>query len=130
MPLDFTRQVNLEHVIALARLKEELKANNWGVLTDIDVKSILKEKLSIEVESYNILDVCNPRLANEGLKITKQAGLVLPCKMAVYLDKGSTKIGLYLPTRQLPEELRNSYPELARIAEEAELSLRKVLETI
>jgi hypothetical protein len=50
--------------------------------------------------------------------------------MAVYVDKGSTKIGLYLPTRQLPEELRNSYPELARIAEEAELSLRNVLETI
>lgn len=130
MPLDITKQVELDHSTALGKLKEELKARKWGVLADIDVKSLLKEKIGEEIEKYNILDVCNPKLANEGLRATKTAGLVLPCKMAVYVENGSTKVGLYLPTRQLPEELKNDHPELRKLSEEAEASLKQVLETI
>lgn len=129
MSIDLTKQVDLSHGEALQKLKDQLKSNKWGVLSDIDVKAILKEKIGSEIENYNILDVCNPKLANEGLAVTKQVGLVLPCKMIVYDESGKTKVGLYLPTMQLPEDLRNK-PELEKIAQEAETSLKKILESI
>jgi uncharacterized protein (DUF302 family) len=61
MPIDLTKEVNLKHGEALARVKEELKANKWGVLSDIDVKAVLKEKLGVDIENHNILDVLQPR---------------------------------------------------------------------
>ena len=54
-----------------------------------------------------------------------KAGLVLPCKMAVYPDDGKTKIGLYVPTKMLPREMER-HQELLKLAEEAEGSLQKV----
>jgi uncharacterized protein (DUF302 family) len=129
MPIDLTREIpNVSHAQGLQKVKEELKANKWGVLSDIDVREILKEKLGVEIESYNILDVCNPQLANEGLKVSKTVGLVMPCKMSVYNDSGKTKISLYLPTKQLPQELR--MPELEELAEKAEVSLKKIVENV
>jgi uncharacterized protein (DUF302 family) len=129
MPIDLTKEVNLKHGEALARVKEELKANKWGVLSDIDVKAVLKEKLGVDIENYNILDVCNPTLANQGLKISKTVGLILPCKMAVYGEDGKTKVGLYLPTKQLPSDL-SSNPELRKLSEQAEASLKQIFENV
>lgn len=80
--MDYTKTVSYSQPETLSRLKEALKENRWGVLSDIDVKSILKEKVGADIESYNILDVCNPRLADQALKLNRKAGLVLPCKMA------------------------------------------------
>lgn len=115
------RRVGLGHEEAVLKLKETLKANVWGVLMDIDLKATLKEKVGADIEKYNILDVCNPRLAAEGLAISKDAGLVLPCKMVVYDEGQETYVGLYLPTKQLPEELQK-VAVLRGIAEEAESS--------
>ncbi|MDG6921537.1 MAG: DUF302 domain-containing protein [Nitrososphaerota archaeon] len=123
------RRVELSHEEAVVKLKETLKTNGWGVLTDIDLKATLKEKAGVDVERYNILDVCNPKLAVEGLKASKEAGLVLPCKMVVYDRAEETFIGLYLPTKQLPEELRNVVA-LQRIAEEAEASLKALMQEV
>ncbi|MDG7011651.1 MAG: DUF302 domain-containing protein [Nitrososphaerota archaeon] len=123
------RRVKLSHEEAVLKLTETLKTNGWGVLTDIDLKATLKEKAGVDVEGYNILDVCNPKLAVEGLKASKEAGLVLPCKMVVYDEGEETFIGLYLPTKQLPEELRNVVA-LQRIAEEAEASLKALMQGV
>ena len=123
------RRVKLSHEEAVLKLTETLKTNGWGVLTDIDLKATLKEKAGVDVEVYNILDVCNPKLAVEGLKASKEAGLVLPCKMVVYDEGEETFIGLYLPTKQLPEELRNVVA-LQRIAEEAEASLKALMQGV
>lgn len=129
MTIGLIRQVDVSHDAALLKLKEALRANKWGVLADMDLKVILKEKIGAEIEAYNILDVCNPRIASEGLKTSKEVGLVLPCKMVVYDEGGKTNVGLYLPTEQLPEELRR-IPELRARAEEAESALKAILQTI
>jgi uncharacterized protein (DUF302 family) len=129
LPIGIIKQVDLDVQTALQKLKDALKENRWGVLGDIDVKAVLKEKLGVETEEYHILDVCNPRFADRGLKASKEAGLVLPCKMAVYADRGRTNVGLYLPTKQLPAELQG-VPELKRLSEEAESSLKAVLASI
>lgn len=125
--MDYTRTVSYSQPEALGRLKEALRENRWGVLADIDVKGVLKEKVGADIESYDILDVCNPRLADQALKLNKKAGLVLPCKMAIYSDGGETRVGLYLPTRMLPVEMEKR-EELMRLAEEAEGALKKVID--
>lgn len=127
--MDYTKAVTYSQPEALGKVKDALKENKWGVVSDIDMKATLKEKIGADVENYNILDVCNPRLAERALKLNKKAGLVLPCKMAVYSEGRSTKVSLYLPTSMFPREMAK-YRELQKIAEEAELSLKKVVDAL
>ena len=127
--ISLVRRVGFGHEETVLRLKETLKTNGWGFLTDIDLKTTLKERTGADVEKYNILDVCNPKLAIEGLTASKEAGLVLPCKIVVYDEGQETYISLYLPTKQLPEELRKM-AALQKIAEEAEASLKALVQDI
>ena len=127
--IDYTKTVTQTQPDALGKLKDALRENKWGVVSDIDMRATLKEKIGADVESYNILDVCNPGLANQALKLNKKAGLVMPCKLVVYSEAGSTVVSLYLPTRMFPREI-GKYQELQKLAEEAETSLKKVVDAI
>jgi len=127
--LDYTKETKLNVKSAVEKLTEDLKENKWGVLSVIDVKKILAEKLKIESDDYIILDVCNPGLAHQGLSINKQAGLILPCKIIVYADKGKTKISLYRPTVALSTaSTLAGYDKLSKLAIEAEDGLKKVID--
>jgi uncharacterized protein (DUF302 family) len=127
--IDYTKETKLSVKSAMEKLTEDLKANKWGVLSIIDVKKILAEKLKIEYDDYIILDVCNPGLAHQGLSINKQAGLILPCKIVVYSDKGKTKVSLYKPTVALSTASSLSgYDKLSKLAIEAEEGLKKVID--
>ena len=127
--IDYTKESKLSVISAVEKLSEDLKANKWGVLSLIDVKKILAEKLKIEYDDYIILDVCNPGLAYQGLSINKQAGLVLPCKIIVYSDKGKTKVSLYKPTVALSTASSLSgYDRLSKLAIEAEEGLKKIID--
>jgi len=127
--IDYTKESKLSVISAVEKLSEDLKANKWGVLSVIDVKKILAEKLKIEYDDYIILDVCNPGLAYQGLSINKQAGLVLPCKIIVYSDKGKTKVSLYKPTVALSTASSLSgYDRLSKLAIEAEEGLKKIID--
>ncbi len=81
--IDYTKESKLNVNSAVEKLKKDLMDNKWGVLSVIDAKKILAEKLKVEFDDYIILDVCNPVLAHKGLTINKQAGLILPCKIVV-----------------------------------------------
>ncbi|NJD54040.1 MAG: DUF302 domain-containing protein [Candidatus Methanoperedens sp.] len=127
--IDYTKESKLSVKSAVEKLSEDLKANKWGVLSVIDVRKILAEKLKIEYDDYIILDVCNPDLAYQGLSINKQAGLILPCKIVVYSDKGKTKVSLYKPTVALSTASSLSgYDKLSKLAIEAEEGLKKVID--
>ena|SRR5450759_3471013 len=127
--IDYTKETKLDVKSAVEKLTEELMANKWGVLSVIDVKKILAEKLKIESDDYIILDVCNPGLAHQGLSINKQVGLILPCKIIVYSDKGKTKISLYKPTVALSTaSTLAGYDKLSKLALEAEDGLKKVID--
>ncbi len=128
MNFELSRKVNKSHEEALKQLKAALQSGGWGVLGDYDVKKILKERIGVDVEPYDILDVCSPRHADEGLRISRRAGLVLACKLAVYTEGGETIVSLYLPTKQLPDELVIAYPGLLSLAQSVETSLRRVVE--
>jgi len=112
---------------ANAQIREALKAQGFGVLTEIDVQSTLREKLGEEMEQYVILGACNPPLAHRALSADRTIGLLLPCNVVVR-EAGDGTIVEALDPRAIAEVA--GQPLLKDIAEVAAARLRAALETL
>jgi uncharacterized protein (DUF302 family) len=77
---------------AVRRVREALQEQGFGVLTEIDVKQTLREKLGIEMEDYLILGACNPPLAHRALDVDRRIGLLLPCNVVVRGEGAGTVV--------------------------------------
>ena len=76
--------VALSYEAAVERTTEELKKEGFGVLTTIDVKQTLKQKLDRDFRKYTILGACNPALASRAFDAELEIGILLPCNVVVY----------------------------------------------
>jgi len=83
MSYHISKTVDLSFDDAVSKTIEELKKEGFGLLTDIDVKALLKEKIDVDFTQYRILGACNPPLAYETLKAEDRVGLMLPCNVIV-----------------------------------------------
>jgi uncharacterized protein (DUF302 family) len=82
---------------AVEKVTEELKKEGFGVLTTIDVKQTMKQKLGVDFTQYVILGACNPPFAHKALLAEEQIGLLLPCNVIVYEKEGKTVISAFDP---------------------------------
>jgi len=79
----FTTRLDASIDQALSQVKEALKNEGFGVLFELDMQKILKEKLNVDFRPYFVLGACNPPLANEALHTEIEIGLLLPCHVVV-----------------------------------------------
>ena len=86
---------------AVERVRDELKADGFGVLCEIDVQATMKEKLGVDGEPYLILGACNPPLAHQALQAEPELGVLLPCNVVVYERNGSTHVSAIDAERML-----------------------------
>jgi uncharacterized protein (DUF302 family) len=123
----FRARLDVPYEKALEKVEAALSAQGFGILTVVDMKSTLKEKLNAEFRKYSILGVCNPPLAQRALADDLDAGLVLPCTVVVHEDEGGSVVTIANPL-SVVGLLGN--PDLRPIAQEAQTKLRRALTTL
>lgn len=109
----------------LARTRETLAQEGFGVLTEIDVRATMKEKLGVEREPYVILGACSPPLAHRALEAEPQLGALLPCNVVVFADGDVTHVSAVSAERMLGMV---GNPALEPVAREVGERLGRVLE--
>lgn len=120
-----TTQLSFEE--AVARTREALGEQGFGVLTEIDVQATLKSKLDQDMEPYLILGACNPQLAAQALAVERDIGLLLPCNVVVRRDGDTTLVQALDPQVMVSLPGR---PELQGVADEAAKRLAAALEAV
>ena len=110
---------------AVERTKEALQGEGFGVLTTIDVRDTMKQKLGVEIEPYVILGACNPHLAYRGLQAEPELGLLLPCNVTLRERPEGVEVMAVDPGLMLGVVGAN--PELAAVATEAAARLQRVI---
>jgi uncharacterized protein (DUF302 family) len=123
----FKTKLELPYDQAVEKVTAALKAEGFGVLTEIDVKTTLKNKLDVDFRRYVILGACNPPLAHQALQAELDLGLLLPCNVIVYEEDGGSVVSIVDPQSMLGI-VQN--PELDLVAGEARSRLQRVVAAI
>ncbi len=117
-------QLAMDFDSAVARVTAALKQEGFGVLTEIDVRATMQQKLNADFRPYKILGACNPPLAYRSLTAAPEVGLLLPCNVTVAAnDAGGADVSIVDPLAMLGI-LQND--ALTPIAAEASVKLQRV----
>lgn len=122
-----SKRVDLSFAEAVEKITALLKEQGFGVLTTIDVKATMKDKLGVEGEPYVILGACNPQLAHRALSVETDIGLLLPCNVIVYEKEGQTTVAVLDPEAAMSVAANGG---LTDVASEAKSRLKRALGAI
>ena len=126
MSYSIAKKVDLSYDEALEKVTEELKKEGFGVLTEVNVKSVMKKKLDVDFQPYQILGVCNPPLAHKSLLAEEQIGLFLPCKFIVYVNKeGKTIVAAVDPAKMMAQLKNDELLKTANLVRDKFISVFK-----
>jgi uncharacterized protein (DUF302 family) len=117
--------LNLPYEQAVQQTTEALKAEGFGVLTQIDVKAVMKQKLDVDFRRYMILGACNPPFAHRSLSANLDVGLMLPCNVTVYEEGNRSVVTAVDPVVMLGALQED--PSLHEIAAEVRTRLQRVI---
>jgi uncharacterized protein (DUF302 family) len=126
--MSLVRELPQPYSDVLARLPGALKAEGFGVVTELDVQDTLKRKLGVEFRPYRILGACNPQLAQQALDADLGVGVALPCNVVVHAGvDGRTVVRVVDPEQSLAAL---GIPGLSGMAAEVKARLQRVLEML
>jgi uncharacterized protein (DUF302 family) len=124
----FAKTIRTSFEDAITRTSEALKAEGFGVLTEIDVKATLKKKLDVDFQNYRILGACSPSHAYKALQAEDKIGTMLPCNVIVQeKTPGEVEVAAVDPIASM-QAVEN--PALAGIAKDVQNKLKAVIERL
>lgn len=123
-----TTELNSNFEAAIDKVTAALKEQGFGVLTEIDVKETLKNKLDVDFRKYKILGACNPPFAHKALQAEDKIGLMLPCNVIVQeKESGKVEVSAVDPIASM-QAVQNS--DLGSIADDVKDRLEKVIKAL
>ena len=124
----FSKTLHMPFEQGIAHVTEELKKEGFGVLTEIDVKATMKQKLGADFRNYRILGACNPPFAHKALLAEDKIGTMLPCNVIVQeIAKGEVEIAAIDPIASM-QAVDN--PALGEVAVQVQAKLKKVVDSL
>lgn len=128
MSYHFSKTVSMSFDEAIDKVTEALKENGFGVLTTIDVKTTLKNKIDVDFRPYTILGACNPKFAYQALQSEDKIGTMLPCNVIVQqTDDGRVEVSAVDPVASM-QAIDN--PALGAIAEQVQDLLKATIDKL
>ena len=119
---------NLEGV--KAKVLEALETQGFGVLTEIDVQKVLKQKIDVDFKPYQILGACNPRFAYQALSADEAIGLLLPCNIVIKQERDGVEVSIQDPEVMFSVVNEETKRSMVGFPQEVKHSLQSVLNTL
>ena len=126
----FSRTVDVPYEEAVEKVHAALKEEGFGVLSEIDIKEKLKEKIGVDFRRYVILGACNPPLAYKTLQEDLEIGLLLPCNVIVYEADDANKSVISAVDAKAMLSVVGKNPTLDRVASEVNERLQRVISSL
>jgi uncharacterized protein (DUF302 family) len=120
------RTIDADFPSTVERVKAALQREGFGVLSEIDLKAKLKEKLGVDYKPYVILGACHPPTAYKGVSMNEGVGVIMPCNVVVHAADRGTAVKAVRPQATL-KMFRN--PSLDALGAEVEAMLRRAVES-
>ena len=128
MALGFVTHLNTDYASAIEQVTAALKAEGFGVLTEIDVKATFKQKLDVDFRPYKVLGACNPNFAHKALNVSSDVGMLIPCNVTVSeVEAGKIEVSIIDP--EMMFKVMDS-PELESLACEVGDMLKRVIASL
>jgi uncharacterized protein (DUF302 family) len=124
----FSKTLDISFEDTIKKVTDELKKEGFGILTNIDVRQTLKEKLNVDFRKYRILGACNPSFAYKALQSENKIGTMLPCNVVVQdLGDGKVEVAAIDPVASM-QAVTNQ--DLGEIASQVQSKLKRVIDNL